>query len=129
MPGNYFRGDYTFFLCLVREKLSSNGIADREHVWKIGPHLDIYRNLAALSERETQSGSVDSVERRLSSDRNENIVGLKAVLRTILFDLDLYDALDAARPDYFRSRTNLEPLLTEDLVGFLDDVFVIAGKN
>ena len=69
------------------------------------------------------------VSARAATDREQHVVRLERFRRAVLLGLHEHAILLDGRAGDFRSGANIEALLAEHLVGFLDDVGVHARKN
>ena len=66
---------------------------------------------------------------RPAAHGHEHVVRLDALGRAVLLDVDEHGVALAAGAGDLRAGAQLEALLAEDLVGFLDDVVVHAGED
>jgi hypothetical protein len=129
LPGDHFGGDHALFFGLVCEHWPRHAVADRIHVRKVRAHLIVDENLTALADIQSERLRVDAAGHGATPYRDEHVVPFDAFGFAFLLDLDEDAGLVSSAVCHTRAGANVEALFLQDLVGFLDDVVVHAGKN
>ena len=113
----------------MRKQLAADGIADGIHLGKIGAHLVIDDDLAALAEREAERRGIDAGECRPPPDGHKHIIRAEGARRTALLGANHDARAVAMSAGHLGGGVHLEALPGEDTSRFLDDVVVVARQD